>query len=108
MADSFFRLYLVTDRHHTVGRPLLDVLEEALRGGVDAVQLREKDLPAAELFDLARRMRALCRRYKARLLVNDRIDIALSAGADGIHLPANSFSPADARRLLGPGALIGA
>lgn len=108
MGDNFFRLYLVTDRTRTAGRSLLSVIEQALAGGVDAVQLREKDLPARELFNLARELRELCSRYNARLLINDRIDVALAVGADGVQLPANSFSPADARRLLGSAALIGA
>ena len=107
MADSF-SLYLVTDRHRTAGRPLLDVVEAALQGGVDAVQLREKDLSGGALLDLATRLRELTRRSGARLLVNDRIDVALAVGADGVHLPVDSFTPADARRLLGPKALIGA
>lgn len=107
MADSF-SLYLVTDRQRTAGRPLLEVVEAALRGGVDGVQLREKDLPAAVLFELATRLRELTRRYGARLLINDRIDIALAIAADGVQLPVDSFAPADARRLLGARCLIGA
>jgi thiamine-phosphate pyrophosphorylase len=106
MADRFF-LYLVTDRHRTAGRPLLDVVEAALQGGVDAVQLREKDLPGGALFELACRVRDLTRRYGARLLINDRIDVALAVGADGVQLPVDSFTPAEARRLLGTRALIG-
>lgn len=108
MADRLLRLYLVTDRQRTAGRPLLDVVDAALRGGVDAVQLREKDLSGDALLKLAARLRKLTRRYGARLLVNDRIDIALAVDADGIHLPVDSFAPADARRMLGAGALIGA
>lgn len=104
---SFFRLYLATDRARTAGRPLLQVVEAALQGGVDAVQLREKDLSTAALCDLASRLRALTRRYGARLLINDRIDVALAVGADGIHLPVNSFAASDARRVLGAQALIG-
>jgi thiamine-phosphate pyrophosphorylase len=107
MADRFPRLYLVTERHRTAGRPLLDVVEHALQGGVDAVQLREKDLTARELVELGTRLRELCNRHRARLLINDRIDVALAVGADGVHLPANSFNPRDARGLLGPDALIG-
>ena len=101
------RLYLVTDRQHTAGRRLVDVVEQALRGGVDAVQLREKDLGAGELLALGRELLGLCRRYGARLLLNDRVDIALAIGADGVHLPADSFAPGDARHLLGPRAVIG-
>jgi len=108
MLESLFHLYLVTDRTRTHGRPLIDAVEAALQGGVDALQLREKDLPAAELFVLACKLRELCRHYGARFLVNDRVDVALAAKADGVHLAVNSFTPADARRLLGPEALIGA
>jgi thiamine-phosphate pyrophosphorylase len=86
---------------------LLDVVEAALRGGADAVQLREKDLSARALHDLACRLRGLCDRYGARLLINDRIDVALAVKADGVHLPVNSFLPADARRLLGDDRFIG-
>lgn len=107
MAEGF-SLYLVTDRQRTAGRPLIDVIEAALQGGVDAVQLREKDLSGAALFALACRLRELTRRYGVRLLINDRIDVALAVGADGVHLPVDSFAPADARRLLGASALVGA
>lgn len=102
------RLMLVTDRNATAGRPLLDVVEAALHGGADAVQLREKDLGGRDLLELARRLLPLCRRYGARLLVNDRLDVALACDADGVQLPAASFALADARCLLGQEKLIGA
>ena len=101
------RIYLVTDRNQTRGRPLATLVEAALIGGVRAVQLRERDLEARPLFELACELRAVTRRYDALLLVNDRIDIALACGADGVHLPATSFTIADARALLGPDRLIG-
>ncbi len=101
------RLYLVTDRTRTKGRDLIEVVDAALRGGVDAVQLREKDLSARELVELGLRLRQVCTRRGAKLLVNDRVDVALAVGADGVHLPAASFSPADARQLLGPNSIIG-
>jgi thiamine-phosphate pyrophosphorylase len=107
MTERFPCLYLVTDRMRTCGRPFLDVVEAALQGGVDAVQLREKDLPVAELLDLTCTLGQLCRRYGAPLAVNDRVDVAIAAKADGVHLPVSSFTPADARRLLGPARLIG-
>ena len=72
-----------------------------------ALQLREKDLGARELLELARQLRIVCDRYGARLLVNDRLDVAIAAGADGVHLPSNSFALADARALVGPDRLIG-
>lgn len=100
-------VYLVTDRAATGGRPLLDVVAAALRGGIGAVQLRERDLPARQLLGLAADLRALTRTHGAALLINDRIDVALACGADGVHLPASSFAVGDARALLGPARLIG-
>ena len=102
-----FNLYFVTDRKQTANRPLADVVQAALDGGVRAVQLREKDLEGRELYALAEQLRALTRRYQARLLVNDRLDVALAVEADGVHLGQNSFAVEDARRLLGAEKLIG-
>lgn len=102
------RLYLVTDRCSTRGRALLDVVEGALRGGVDGVQLREKDLPAREQYELACALTSLCARYGALLLVNDRVDVAMAAKADGVHLPVRSFLAHEARQLLGAQAIVGA
>ena len=102
-----FRLYFVTDRRQTAGRPLYDVVQAALDGGVRAVQLREKDLEGGELYRLAARLRDLTARYAARLLINDRLDVALAAGADGVHLGQTSLPVSTARQLLGPGKLIG-
>ena len=101
-----FSLYLISDRHQTAGRPLVEVVEAALCGGVRAVQLREKDLPAAELYDLAWELRALTARYDARLLINERIDVALAVEADGVHLGINSL-PVTAARRIAPDLLIG-
>jgi thiamine-phosphate pyrophosphorylase len=99
-------LYLVTDRRQAHGRPLADVVHAALDGGVDGVQLREKDLLGAELLRLATALRELTARYDAALLVNDRIDVALAAGADGVHLPRDGFPVPAARALLGARRLI--
>jgi thiamine-phosphate pyrophosphorylase len=107
MARVDFSLYLITDRHQTGGRPLQEVLSAALRAGVRAVQLREKDLPTRSLLALARELTTLARSYGARMLVNDRADVCLAAGSDGTHLPAAGLHPAAARRLLGPDRLIG-
>ncbi len=102
-----FRLYCVTDRRQTAGRPLVEVVHAALDGGVRAVQLREKDLEGGALYQLASTLRELTARYQARFLINDRIDVALAVEADGVHLGQTSFPVATARRLLGPGKLIG-
>jgi thiamine-phosphate pyrophosphorylase len=103
-----FNLYLITDRKQLPpGRDLVDTVAAALAGGVRAVQLREKDLAAAELFPLARELRELTARYGARLLINDRLDVALAVGADGVHLGGHSLPVAATRKILGPDKLIG-
>jgi thiamine-phosphate pyrophosphorylase len=103
-----FDLYLVTDRTQTRGRDLLWVLERALEGGVNAVQLREKDFSGKDLFELAEKTRALCERYSASLFINDRVDVALAADAAGVQLGKASLPIDVARTLLGPEKLIGA
>ena len=103
-----FDLYLVTDRTQTQGRDLLEVLEQALAGGAQAIQLREKDLTGSELFALAEKARILCRRYDALFFVNDRVDVAIAVEADGVHLGTASIPVETARNLLGPGKIIGA
>ena len=102
-----FSLCLVTDRHQTGGRPLLDVVRAALRGGVRAVQLREKDLPAGALLALARDLTDLAKPYEARVPINERADICLAAGSAGVHLPATGLPVSVARGLVGPDRLIG-
>lgn len=102
-----FRLYLITDRRQAPGGGIAGAVARALDAGVRAVQLREKDLGGRELHRLAGRMRELTARYGAKLLVNDRVDVALAVGADGVHLGVASMAARDARTLLGPSALIG-
>jgi thiamine-phosphate pyrophosphorylase len=102
-----FGLYVITDRQQTGGRPLPAVIEAALRGGARAFQLREKDLAPRELLPLAQEMRQLTQAYSARLLINDRIDVALAVDADGVHLTTSSLPVSVARRLLGPERLLG-
>jgi len=87
---------------------LHDAIDAACRAGVRLVQLREKDLAARELFDLSLDLRGVTSRHGAALLVNDRVDIALAAGLDGVHCPEAGLSPATARQLLGTESLIGA
>jgi thiamine-phosphate pyrophosphorylase len=100
-------VYLVTDRTHTGGRDIVAVVSQAIRGGVRAVQLREKDLDAIEQYRLAERLAAACRESGTALLVNDRVDLALAVGADGVHLTRKSLPPAEARKLLGADRLLG-
>lgn len=103
-----FNLYLITDRTQVAtNHTLLSVIDSALQGGVRAIQLREKDLTAAELLPLAQELRNLTREYAAQLLINDRIDIALAVQADGVHLGEHSLPTDVVRQLAGPKMLIG-
>ncbi len=101
-------VHLVTDRRLA---PDLAARADAAMAGVApgriAIHLREKDLGGGELLRLAVVLGAICRARRQVLLVNDRLDVALAAGADGVHLPSAGVPPADARRLLGPDAIIG-
>jgi len=102
-----FDCYLVTDRHQTGGRPLETVVKECLEGGIRAVQLREKDLPACDFFRLAETFRSLTLEFGALLLINDRIDVCLAVEADGVHLRSDSLPISTVRSLVGPDRLIG-
>lgn len=102
-----FDLYLITNRHQTGGRSLEVVVREALAGVVRAVQLREKDLPVRDIFRWAERLRSLTAEYGAKLLINDRVDVCLAVGADGVHLRADSLPIPSVRKLVGPDRLIG-
>jgi thiamine-phosphate pyrophosphorylase len=101
------RLVLVTDRASTGGRDLVDVVRAALDAGLPAVQLRDKDLPGRALFALAERLRAATAERRALLFVNDRIDVALAVGADGVHLGGGSMPAPVVREMLEPDTLIG-
>ncbi len=102
-----FDLYMITDRRQVIGGDLLQVVESALHAGVKAVQLREKDIFSRELYELAFELRKLTSHFGARLLINDRVDIALAVEADGVHLGADSMPIHRVRRILGPSKLIG-
>ncbi len=102
-----FDLYLITDRHQTRNRSLTSVIEEALKAGVKAIQLREKDLLTRPLLELACELRKLTSAYGARLLINDRVDLCLAVEADGVHLRADGLPVERVRSLLGSEKLIG-
>ncbi len=111
MRRAGFRFYLITDRRAVRAGTLTDACAAALCAaapGTVALQVREKDLPARDLYRLALELREICSRYGAPMIVNDRVDIALAARADGVHLPFNSIGVAMARRLAGSDLLIGA
>ena len=99
-------LCFVTDRKVCGDKPLEDVVSQAIDGGANVVQLREKDLPAGELFALGVRLRAVTKN-RSLLLINDRLDIVQACGADGVQLPENGLPTSVARWVLGRHALIG-
>lgn len=107
LQDVDLTLYLVTDRGCLGGRDLCDVVGRAVAGGARLVQLREKNAATREFVELARALVALVRPLGARLVVNDRVDVALAADADGVHVGQDDMRPADVRALIGPDRLLG-
>ena len=101
-------LTLVTDRTQTRGRDLAAVVTECLAAGLPAVQAREKDLGAADLGALCHRLRELTRAHRARLVVNDRVDVALAVAADGVQRTHASLPVDEIRRIAGIRLSIGA
>jgi thiamine-phosphate pyrophosphorylase len=106
MNPDVLRLYLVADPDHCAG-DLADTVARAIDGGVTCVQLRAKTLTDREQLLMALRIREICGAASIPFLVNDRLDIALASGADGIHLGVDDFPAADVRSLTGPDFLIG-
>ncbi|MFH1969777.1 MAG: thiamine phosphate synthase [Verrucomicrobiota bacterium] len=100
-------LYLVTSQALSRGRSTLEIVDAALTGGVCLIQLREKEMPVPDFFRLAELLRAQTAQAGALLIINDRIDVALAVGADGVHLGQADFPIAPARRLA-PDLIIGA
>ncbi|MDZ7667582.1 MAG: thiamine phosphate synthase [Desulfotignum sp.] len=100
-------VYLVTDRPLCLGRSLTSIVAQAVRAGIACVQLREKTASTREFLDLALALKPILASAGIPLIINDRVDIALAAGADGVHLGQTDMPYGTARRLLGPDAVIG-
>lgn len=100
-------LYLVTDRDLCMGRSLEQVVHDCVRGGVAVVQLREKDLPTRDFVSEAQQVKKILEPYNVPLIINDRVDVALAVGADGVHVGQEDLPYELARKLLGPEAIIG-
>lgn len=101
------RLYAVTDRSWLRGQTLYEQVEQALKGGVTLVQLREKGLGAEQFLQEARQIQTLCRRFGVPLIINDSIETAIAVDADGVHLGQDDANAAQARQLLGRDKIIG-
>lgn len=100
-------LYLVTSQPLSAGRTTLEIVRAALAGGVKLIQLREKEMTLRDYTVLAEQVRALTLQVRALLIINDRVDVALAVGADGVHLGQDDF-PIPAARRLGPDLIVGA
>lgn len=101
-------LYAVTDRSFVGRQTLYEQIEDALKGGVTIVQLREKELGEDEFVAEAMQIKELCRRYNVPLIINDNVDVALKSGADGVHVGIEDAPVAEIRRKVGTDFIIGA
>lgn len=102
-----YSLYLVTDRSLSLGRKTVDIVAEAVAGGVTCVQLREKHCSTREFVNEARILHTFLHQLKIPLIINDRIDVALAVGAEGVHLGQSDMKLEDARQILGTDTVIG-
>lgn len=106
-AKDYLKVYLVTDRGLSLGRPIEDVVEQAIRGGVGVVQLREKECPSLEFYEHALKLKKMLSGSGVPLIINDRLDIALAVDADGLHIGQSDLPYPVARRLFGKDKIIG-
>lgn len=108
MSDSTrgLNFILITDRK-VCGKKLTDIIKQAIEGGVGTVQLREKDLCTRDLYSLAKEIREITEKKNIRLIINDRVDIAIAVDADGVHLGWQSLDIGLVRRLIGQDKIIG-
>lgn len=105
--NSSWRLYVIVDRAAAGTRDLADLAAAAIRGGADAIQLRDKTASSAQLIEEGKRLLPFTQAAGIPLIINDRVDVALSFGADGVHLGQEDLPIIEARRILGPTRLIG-
>lgn len=107
ISPGSWRLYVVTDETISRGRSHLQVAEAAIEGGADVLQLRDKGASGGRLYRVAMRLRKLTRDAKIPFIVNDRVDIALAADADGVHVGQVDLPASVVRELIGPGRILG-
>ena len=102
-----FRLYAITGEEFHKGKDLIDVMEAAIQGGVDIIQLRDKYSSKIEVLEKAKRLKKLTEKYHIPLIINDHIDVALAVDADGIHLGQDDLPLEEARKIVGKNKIIG-
>lgn len=107
MKRDELKLYLVTDNYASLGRDICEIVRQGVEGGVTMVQLRDKDSDDGTFLAEALKLKALLKPYGVSLIINDRVDIALKVGAEGVHIGQSDMPYETARRLLGPDRIIG-
>ena len=107
ISPGLWRLYVITDPKASRGRSDLQVAEAAIAGGADVLQLRDKDAPGGRLYRVALQLRKLTRDAGIPFIVNDRLDIALAAGADGVHVGQTDLPASVVREIIGPARILG-
>ena len=100
-------VYLVTDRGLCGGRPLEEIVIQALKGGISFVQLREKEISTRSFVEEAGRIKELLAPYKVPLIINDRVDVAVACGAEGVHIGQDDMPYEIVRKIMGEKAIIG-
>ena len=101
------KLYLVTDSDILEGRDFYNCIEEALKGGVTILQLREKDASGKEFLERAIKLRELTKKYNVKFIINDRVDIAMLCNADGVHVGESDIPANKVRELIGEDKIVG-
>lgn len=107
MKNIDYTLYLCTDRNLMFSKTLEECVESAIKGGVTVVQLREKDCSSREFYDMGLKIRQITRAYGVPLIINDRVDIALAVGADGVHIGQSDLDCTTVRRIVDKDMIIG-
>lgn len=102
-----YSLYLCTDRSIMSDASIEECVEKSLKGGVSVVQIREKDCPGKEFLQIAKSVKEITRRYNVPLIINDRVDVAIAVGADGVHVGQDDLPCAIVRSMVGEDMIIG-
>lgn len=102
-----FKLYAITGEEFHSGKDLIEVMEQAILGGADIIQLRDKNSSKREILEKAKKLRELTKKHDVTFIVNDHIDVALAVDADGIHLGQDDLPIEEARKIVGPDKVIG-
>ena len=105
--DIDYTCYLVTDHKDKTNEEILNIIEEALKGGISIVQIREKTASTKDFYELALKVKEITHKYDVPLLINDRLDIAIAIDADGVHIGQDDMPARKAREILGEEKIIG-